>query len=95
MSDQSQPESPEAVVEKIRHSDAKTVLKVASAEGHHWIRFVESATEFRAVYEGPHGPENAEATIDQANIMQRLQAVDSFEVAKLSDSPFTEPEVVR
>jgi len=84
-------------IDMIRGSYDNEALKVPSSNGHHWVRYDMDSEEFRAVYAGPHGPENAEATIDHANIMTLLHKADEFEIVFLErvDNPFDEPEVAQ
>jgi hypothetical protein len=79
---------------ELQEQSKSRVLKVPSAEGQHWIRYVGDEDEFRAVYEGPHGPENSEKTIDNRNIRELLKSANGCEIEEIDNSPFTEIEVV-
>jgi hypothetical protein len=79
-------------VHPLVESEGCLCLRVPSGEGAHYIRYC-SGGDFKAVYAGPHGPENRPAKIDKRNIKQLLGAATNFEYSLVIKSPFTAIEV--
>lgn len=59
-----------------------------SAEGGHYVKEV-GGNEFRAVYAGPHGPENRPAKIDKENLERLFWNSERIELLESEDTPFS------
>ena len=73
-------------------SEGNLSLKVPSGEGAHFIRYRPNGS-FKAVYAGPHGPENRPADINEQNIQQLLEVAEAAEVLPTIETPFRAIEV--
>ncbi|GAB3676764.1 hypothetical protein [Halopiger thermotolerans] len=76
---------------KVAQRESK-IIKVGSRYGNHYIDCRDS-DDFLAVFSGPHGPENAPATIDEDNIKRLLTASNEIEIVDLSESPYARIEI--
>lgn len=76
----------------LERSEGQLCLRFPSGSGAHYIRH-QPGEGFKAVYAGPHGPENRPAEIDRRNVMQLMDANEAVEIVPLTNSPYTAPEV--
>lgn len=72
----------------VEQSDGRLSLKILSAEGAHYVT-IDRKGKYKAIYAGPHGPENRPATIDDQNLAQLINASSKVDLVATRNSPFT------
>lgn len=79
-------------VNPLRSSEGQLCLRFPSWDGAHFVRYRPDG-QLKAVYAGPHGPENRPANIYREDIQQMLDVADDVSVVLTENSPFADVEV--